>query len=50
MIRFNNGFLLVMGVTFAIVNMISPSLFKSFCFGSCFGLIFLNLREEKFKK
>jgi hypothetical protein len=50
MIRFSNGFLLVMGISFAIANMVSPSLFKSFCFGSCFGLIFLNLREEKSEK
>ena len=46
-IRFSNGFLFFCGTTTGIINLFYPSIFGSFVFGGCFGLIYLNYKERK---
>ena len=47
-VRLTNPFLAICGMALSIFNMfIGGSIFTYFLFGACFGLIFLNYREEK---
>jgi len=46
-IRFKNPFLATVGSIFGIIDFFYPSLFCSFMFGVCFGLILRNYLEER---
>jgi len=46
-IRFKNWFLLLMGTIFYAWSWFTTSLVPSFMFGVCFGLIYLNYKDEK---
>jgi len=46
-IRFSNPFLVICGIGWAAYNLITGgSIFTHFMFGVCFGLIYLNYKEE----
>jgi len=47
MIRLSNPFLAFLGTFFYIWSWFTTSLMPSFLFGVCFGLIYLNYRDEK---
>jgi len=47
-IRFTNPFLALCGSFFAFLSMLGyQPLIHSFLFGACFGMIYLNYKEEK---
>jgi len=46
-IRFTNPFLASLGTIFYIISWYTTSLVPSFLFGVCFGMIYLNYRDEK---
>jgi len=46
-IRFSNPFLAIIGSIFGIISFFTHSIGPSFLFGVCFGMIYLNYREEK---
>jgi hypothetical protein len=46
-IRFSNPFLAILGTIFYIISWFTNSLGPSFMFGLCFGMIYLNYKDEK---
>jgi hypothetical protein len=42
MIRFQDPFLFITGISFGIISFFTTSLFPSFMFGMCFGFMILN--------
>jgi len=46
-IRVSNNILLILGVIFFLIGREIGGIFPSFMFGLCFGMIYLNYREDK---
>jgi len=46
-IRVSNNILLTLGIIFFLIGREIGGLFPSFMFGLCFGMIYLNYKEDK---